>query len=192
MRKLLLTVGAVAVLPQMALAHAGHYDSSAFLSGLTHPLGGADHVLAMVAVGLWAAVTGGRALWALPVAFVGAMLAGGGMGAMGINLPGVEPMILASIVLTGVLAALAWRAPLSVGVAVVAVFGLFHGHAHGTEGPASGLLTYAAGFALATMALHFAGLGLGVALNALSARMVTRAFGAGTAVAGLTLALVQG
>ena len=189
MRKLLLTVGAVAVLPQMALAHAGHHDSSAFLSGLMHPLGGADHVLAMVAVGLWAAVTGGRALWALPVAFVGAMLAGGGMGAMGIGLPGVEPMILASIVLTGVLAALAWRAPLAVGVAVVAVFGLFHGHAHGTEGPASGLLTYAAGFALATMALHLAGLGFGVALNALSARMVTRAFGAGTAFAGLALAM---
>ncbi|MDR7125647.1 HupE/UreJ family protein [Pseudotabrizicola sp. 4114] len=189
MKKLLLTVGAIAVLPQMALAHVGHHDSPAFLSGVMHPVGGADHVLAMVAVGLWAAVTGGRALWALPLGFVGAMLAGGGMGAAGIALPGVEPMILASIVLTGLLAALAWRAPMAVGLAVVAVFGLFHGHAHGTEGPASGLLTYAAGFALSTMALHLAGLGLGLALNALSARMATRALGAGTAFAGLALAI---
>jgi len=192
MRKLLLTMGAIAVLPQVALAHVGDHGGSSFISGVMHPMGGADHVLAMVAVGLWAAVTGGRALWALPLAFVGAMLAGGGLGAMGIGLPGVEPMILASIVLLGVLAALAWRAPLAVGVGIVAVFGLFHGHAHGTEGPASGLLTYAAGFALATMALHLAGLGLGLGLNALSAHGATRALGAGTAVAGLALAIAQG
>lgn len=188
MKKLLLTLGTMALLPQMALAHPGHHEGSAFLSGVMHPMGGADHVLAMVAVGLWAAVTGGRALWALPLGFVGAMLAGGGLGALGLALPGVEPMILASIVLIGVLAALAWRAPLLVGVGIVAAFGLFHGHAHGTEGPSSGLLIYTAGFGLATMALHAAGLGLGLALNALSARGATRALGAGTALAGLAMA----
>ncbi|MDO9637722.1 MAG: HupE/UreJ family protein [Pseudotabrizicola sp.] len=188
MKKLAFILGAAALLPQVALAHVGDHGGSPFMSGVMHPVGGADHVLAMVAVGLWAAVTGGRALLALPLAFVGAMLAGGALGAMGVGLPGVEPMILASIVLLGVLAALAWRAPLALGVAIVAAFGLFHGHAHGTEGPASGLLIYAAGFALATMALHLAGLGLGLALNALSARGVTRAFGAGTAIAGLALA----
>lgn len=188
MKKLAFIFGAAAVLPQVALAHVGDHGGSPFMSGVMHPVGGADHVLAMVAVGLWAAVTGGRALLALPLAFVGAMLVGGGLGAMGIGLPGVEPMILASIVLIGVLAALAWRAPLVVGAGLVAAFGLFHGHAHGTEGPAAGLLIYGAGFALATMALHLAGLGLGLALNALSARGATRALGAGTAIAGLALA----
>ncbi|MFN4156428.1 MAG: HupE/UreJ family protein [Paracoccaceae bacterium] len=188
MKRLLLSFGAMALLPQAAFAHVGNQGGSAFLSGVMHPVAGADHVLAMVAVGLWAAVTGGRALWALPLGFVGAMLAGGGLGAVGVGLPGVEPMILASIVLIGVLAALAWRAPLAVGVGIVAVFGLFHGHAHGTEGPDSGLLVYTAGFAIATMALHVVGLGLGLALNALSARGATRALGAGTAIAGLALA----
>ncbi|MCU0898970.1 MAG: HupE/UreJ family protein [Cypionkella sp.] len=172
-----------------ALAHDGHPSGAPFLSGLLHPVGGADHVLAMIAVGLWAAVSGGRALWALPLGFVAAMLAGGAMGALGAGLPGVEPMILASIVLIGVLAALALRLPLALCVAVVAVFGLFHGHAHGTEGPAAGLAAYAAGFALATAALHGAGLALGLVLQALSARGVARAFGAGTAVAGLALAM---
>lgn len=188
MKKLLLTLGTLALLPQMALAHVGHPGGSAFLSGAMHPVGGVDHLLAMVAVGLWAAVTGGRALWALPVGFVGAMLAGGGLGALGVDVPGVEPMILASIVLIGVLAALAWQAPLVVGVGIVAAFGLFHGHAHGTEGPASGVVNYAAGFGLATLALHAAGLGLGLALNALSARGATRALGAGAALGGLALA----
>lgn len=188
MKRFSLLLAAAALVPQIALAHVGDHGGSPFLSGVMHPVGGADHVLAMVAVGLWAAVTGGRALLALPLAFVAAMLAGGGLGATGIGLPGVEPMILASIVLIGLLAALAWRAPLALGVGIVTVFGLFHGHAHGTEGPAAGLMVYGAGFALTTMALHLAGLGLGLALNALSARGATRALGAGTAVAGLALA----
>ncbi|MDP2081478.1 MAG: HupE/UreJ family protein [Pseudotabrizicola sp.] len=187
MKKLALTLGSVALLPQAALAHVGDHGASLFVSGVMHPLGGTDHVLAMVAVGLWAAVTAGRALWALPLGFVGAMLAGGALGAMGLVLPGVEPMILASIVLLGVAAALAWRAPLAVGVGIVAAFGLFHGHAQGTEGPAAGLLSYGAGFAFATMALHGAGVALGLGLNALSVRGAARAFGAGTAVAGLAL-----
>ncbi|MFN3846034.1 MAG: HupE/UreJ family protein, partial [Paracoccaceae bacterium] len=182
MKKLLLSFGTMALLPQTVLAHAGHPEGSAFFSGVMHPVGGADHVLAMVAVGLWAAVTGGRALVALPLAFVGAMLTGAGLGFVGLGLPGVESMILASIVLIGVLAALAWRAPLAIGVGIVAVFGLFHGHAHGTEGPASGMLAYGTGFALATMVLHITGLGLGLALTALSARGATRALGAGTAL----------
>ncbi|NEX45641.1 HupE/UreJ family protein [Pseudotabrizicola algicola] len=188
MKRLMLTLGTSVLLPQAAAAHVGDHGVSDFISGVLHPVSGADHVLAMVAVGLWAAVSGGRALWALPLGFVAAMLVGGGLGALGLGLPGVEPMILASSVLLGVLAALAWRAPLAVGVAIVAGFGLFHGHAHGTEGPTSGVLAYAAGFGLATMGLHLGGVGLGVALNRLS----VRALGAGTAVAGLALAFVQG
>lgn len=190
MKKLLLTCGGIALMPQMAFAHLGDHGGSAIVSGLMHPVGGADHVLAMVAVGLWAAVTGGRALWALPLGFIGAMLAGGGLAATGIELPWVEPMILASILLLGVLAALAWRAPAMVGVGIVAIFGLFHGHAHGTEGPDAGLLMYGVGFALATMALHLVGLTLGLGLSAVSARGATRALGAGTVFAGLALAFV--
>lgn len=188
MNKFAPAFGLATAAPQIAFAHAGHVHAAPFWSGLLHPLGGADHVLAMVAVGLWAAVSGGRAVIALPLGFVAAMLAGGALGAQGISLPLVEPMILASIVLIGIAAALAWRAPLAVGLAVVAAFGLFHGHAHGTEGPAGALPLYATGFALATLALHGAGLGLGLALNALAARGVVRALGAGSAVAGLALA----
>jgi urease accessory protein len=150
-------------------------------------LGGADHVLAMLAVGLWAALTGGRAMWAMPLAFVGALLAGGAMGATGIALPGVEPMILASILVLGGAVALALRLPLPVALAGIAVFGLAHGFAHGAEGPAVGFAAYAAGFVLATAGLHIAGLVAGLALR--RAVPVTRALGALTAAAGAALAL---
>jgi urease accessory protein len=190
MKTPLLALGSVALLPQAALAHAGDHGAAPFLAGALHPLGGADHVLAMVAVGLLAAVSGGRALWALPAGFAGAMLVGGLLGATGVGLHGVEPMILASVVLTGVLAALALRLPLAAMVAVVAGFGLFHGHAHGAEGPAAGLALYAAGFGLTTLALHLAGLATGLALEAAARRGAIRVLGAGTAVAGLVLAFV--
>ncbi|MFN3822822.1 MAG: HupE/UreJ family protein [Pseudorhodobacter sp.] len=172
------------LMPTMALSHPGHGNEGAFLSGLSHPLGGLDHVLAMLAVGLWAGITGGRAFWALPVVFVAAMIAGGVIGAMGASLPMVEPMILASIIVTGALAALALRPGLAASLAVVAVFGLFHGHAHGTEGPASGLALYAFGFALATMALHLAGL----ALVRAAPQHLARAAAAVTSVGGAALA----
>lgn len=135
--------------PTMALAHAGH-DEGSFLSGLTHPVGGADHVLAMLAVGLMAAQWSGRALWALPVAFVLAMVAGGLAGAAGLPFPAVEPMILASIIVLGVLVALALRPRLGRVLPLVALFGAAHGWAHGAEGPDAGLALYALGFALAT------------------------------------------
>jgi len=172
------------LMPGMAFAHPGHGNEGAFLSGLSHPLGGLDHVLAMLAVGLWAGIMGSRALWALPVMFVAAMIAGGAMGAMGINLPMVEPMILASIIVTGALAALALRPGLAVSLAIVAAFGLFHGHAHGTEGPATGLALYAFGFAVATMALHLAGL----ALVRAAPQHIARATAATTSVGGAVLA----
>ena len=178
----------VLLLPAAALAHPGHVAASPFASGLGHPLGGLDHVLAMLAVGLWAATTGGRALWAMPLAFVLAMLGGGALGAAGLPFPAVEPMILASIVLLGAAVALALRPTLPLALGAIALFGLAHGHAHGAEGPASGLMLYAGGFMLATAALHGAGLlaGLGLArLNGLASRLL----GGGTALAGLVLAL---
>lgn len=171
---------AAMLLPSAALAHPGHVEGSPFAAGISHPLGGADHLLAMVAVGLWAASIGGRAVWALPLTFVAAMIAGGVLGTAGAHLPLVEPMILASSVVIGTAIALAFRPGLAATLPVIALFGLMHGHAHGVEGPARGLLAYAAGFAMATAALHLAGIGLG--------RLpLVRWLGAATAAAGLVL-----
>ncbi len=173
------------LLPSAALAHPGHGgDAGAFAQGWMHPLGGADHVLAMVAVGLWAATaTDRRGLWALPLVFVAAMVLGGALGAAGLHLPAVEPMILASSVVLGLAAALALRPSLAGALPMVALFGVMHGHAHGAEGPAAGLAAYAAGFVLATAALHLAGIGLG-RLGA------ARTLGAATAAAGAALAVL--
>lgn len=176
---------AAILLPSAALAHPGHvHDEAQFMHGLAHPVGGADHLLAMVALGLLAAQLGGRAVWALPVTFVGAMLAGGAMGAGGMGLPVVEPMILASVVILGVLVAMAARLPMAALVPMVALFGAAHGWAHGAEGPATGLPLYAAGFALATMALHLGGIAFG---RLLSRGLELRVLGGGTALAGLAL-----
>lgn len=171
-------------LPSVALAHAGHGGGS-FLAGLSHPLGGLDHGLAMVAVGILAAQTGGRALWAAPASFVLAMVAGGIIGFAGLPFPAVEPMILASIILLGVMVALAVRLPLVAVVPLIAVFGAAHGWAHGTEGPEAGLALYAAGFALATTVLHLAGLAAG----RLVAEVPLRVMGAAAALAGALLAV---
>ncbi|WP_434612679.1 HupE/UreJ family protein [Tabrizicola sp. M-4] len=184
-RSSLIPSALLATVPAVVFAHQGH--GSGFLSGLGHPVGGMDHLLAMLAVGLWAAMLGGRAVWALPISFVAAMLAGGALGLSGLPLPGVEPMILASVVLLGVAAALALRLPMGWAVLAVAAFGLFHGHAHGAEGPQTGLALYAAGFALATMGLHLVGLALGLGLGRLAASGTLRMLGLGTALGGLSL-----
>jgi len=191
MRKTFLAAAAApallaAAMPTAALAHAGH-DTGSFMSGMMHPVGGLDHVLAMVAVGLWAAQTGGRAIWAAPLALVGAMLAGGSLGMAGVGFPAVEPMILASIAILGAAVALAVRVPLAPALAVIALFGVAHGHAHGAEGPATGMAAYGLGFALATAALHGAGLALGFGLARLAGSV--RLLGLGAAGAGLALAI---
>lgn len=179
-------IGLALVLPSMAQAHVGAHGAG-FAAGLAHPVDGADHVLAMLAVGLWAALTGGRALWAMPLAFVAALLAGGGLSAAGVVPPGVEPMILASVVGLGAAVALALRLPLPAALSGIAVFGFAHGLAHGAEGPAAGFAAYAAGFALATSGLHLTGLAFGLASRKLVG--LTRAMGALTAAAGAVLAL---
>lgn len=184
MKKFLLTLTAMTALPGAALAHAGH-ETGSFAAGAFHPLSGADHVLAMVAVGLWAAQTGGRALWAMPAGFVGAMLLGGAMGAGGIAFPAVEPMILASIIILGALVALAGKLPLTAALPLIALFGAAHGWAHGAEGPGSGMLSYALGFGLVTAALHGAGIVLGRGLGALA----LRGLGGAAALSGLALAV---
>jgi urease accessory protein len=186
MRNVLMLV--LMILPGVALAHPGHGFGSQFAEGLGHPVGGLDHVLAMIAVGLWAAVTGGRAIWAMPVTFVKAMLLGGALGWAGVGLPAVEPMITASIVLLGIAAALAWQPQMPVALAGIAVFGLFHGHAHGVEGPQIGLISYGLGFAISTMGLHLAGLIGGVGLVRIERTVVARGVGGAVALGGLAFA----
>ena len=177
------------LVPGTAFAHTGHAGDHPFLSGLTHPAFGTDHLRATVAVGLWAAVIGGRAMWALPAAFVSAMLLGGLLGSAGVPLPGVEPMILASIVLLGVVAALSVKPDMIYALVFVAIFGIFHGHAHGAEGPGTGLATYAAGFAIMTMALHLVGIGFGAVVMRFAHGVLPRIAGGLTALGGVFLAV---
>ena len=183
MRRILL---ALILTPSAALAHPGHGDAG-LLAGITHPLGGADHLLAMVALGLLAAQLGGRAMLALPLAFVAAMVLGAGLGAGGVAMAGVEPMILASVVVLGALVALALRPHLALVVAMAAVFGAAHGFAHGAEGGAS--VAYALGFTATTALLHGAGIALGLALQRALTGWPLRALGGATTVAGLALVI---
>lgn len=193
MKKSITILAALLLAAGTAPAHA-HLDPGAhgsLVAGFSHPLFGTDHVLAMVAVGLWAAMLGGRAPWAVPAAFVGVMLAGFLAAMAGLPLPFVEPAILASVVAIGLLVALAVPVPVGVGMAIVGFFALFHGHAHGGEIGAATTAGYAAGFALATALLHAAGVaaGLGAArlFSGHAGRLVTRAAGGATAAAGVWL-----
>lgn len=175
-------------LPALALADPGG-GAGSIAGGLAHPLAGADHVLAMVAVGLWAVQAGGAALWLFPSAFVTAMLAGGALGFAGVPLPAVEPVILASVIILGAAVALALRPPLPFALAAITIFGVAHGHAHGVEGPAVGILAYAQGFALATAFLHLAGIGLGRLLSRAASPAALRTLGALSAGAGVALSV---
>jgi len=146
-------------LPTAALAHTGHGEASGFVHGFMHPVGGLDHVLAMVAVGVFAYFLGGKALWLVPLSFVGMMAVGFLLGLGQVDVPFVELGIALSSVVIG--AAAAWGRPMPVAAAMslVGVFAIFHGHAHGAEMPVdtSGL-AYAAGFIVATALLHAAGI----------------------------------
>ena len=194
LQRTVLALVALAAATIPAAAHVGPEAHGSVLSGLTHPLFGLDHILAMVAVGLWATMLGGRALWLVPSAFVGTMAIGFVLPIVGVALPLVEPAILASVVVLGLLVAAAVRVPAGAGMALVAAFALFHGFAHGAElGTASGI-GFAGGFIASTMALHAIGIAIG--LVALASPLVGRAgpglvrlAGAGTAVAGLALAV---
>lgn len=171
-----------------AVAHVegGHTGAGGFLSGLHHPVSGLDHVVAMVAVGLWGAQLGAPAVWLLPVAFPLVMALGGLAGVLGLPLPGVEAGIALSGVVLGLMVALAVRPPLGLALALVAAFAVLHGHAHGTELPAFGVpILYAAGFVIATGVLHLAGIAVGLAGR--------RPLGAGLVRAGgVTVVLVGG
>ena len=170
-----------------ALAHVDPLAHGSVAAGFTHPIFGPDHVLAMVAVGLWAAMLGGRAIWAVPAAFVGAMAFGFLLSLAAMPLPMVEPMILTSVIIMGVLVALAIRLPMAAGMALVAALALFHGHAHGTEMGGAGALAYLAGFASATTLLHGTGLILGLTLARIAQGVALRGFGGTVAALGTAL-----
>ena len=177
---------ALLLTPAIAFAHPGHGDNG-LIAGISHPLGGLDHLLAMLAVGLWAAQQQGAARWVLPCTFVGTLLMGGLLGFEGLNLPALESGIAASVLALGLAVALAVRPPLSVAVAATALFALFHGVAHGLELPdMSSPWTYAAGFVVATAALHAAGYAVVRVLPQAAAPLV-RVAGAASAVTGAWL-----
>ena len=184
------TLGAILFLAAAmpAYAHVGAGSTSSFAAGFAHPLSGLDHMTVMIAVGLWAVLRGGRAVLAWPLAFVGVMLVGAALGMQHVPVPFVEPGILASVVALGLLVALAIDLPVSAGVAIIGLFALFHGHAHGTEVPENaGGLDYMAGFAVATALLH--GIGIAAALGlGLRFRGLVRAAGAACAAVGVGLA----
>src|SRR5262249_52208208 len=163
--------------------------ASSFVSGFAHPLHGADHLLAMMAVGVWGAMAGGRAIRVWPIAFVATMPAGFAAAAAGLVVPLVGTAIWASVVLLGLLVALAARAPLWSGAAIIGLFAFFHGHAHGTEAASASLTGYAIGLAIATGALHAGGIGLCRAAGGSGGAVALRAMGAAAALGGI-LAMV--
>lgn len=145
-----------------ALAHEASGAAGGFSSGFFHPLAGPDHLVAMVAVGLWGAFLGRPALWLLPVVFPLVMAAGGAAGVLGVPLPGVEVGIAVSAIALGAAVAWGWRAPLALAAVMVAAFAVFHGHAHGTELPlAADPIAYSLGFVVSTGLLHLCGIALG-------------------------------
>lgn len=179
---------ALALMAGPALAHTGHGDANGFLHGLQHPLFGPDHLLAMLAVGLWSGFVLPARFWAGAAAFLGAMAAGAGLSWGGIGFPAVETVILASVVVFGLLTLMARRGQAewitAASLAAIAVFASAHGHAHATE--ASGqALAYLAGFLLSTAALHL--LGIGIARSVAARPVMQRAVGAGIALSGLVM-----
>jgi urease accessory protein len=166
-KTLLRSIALVAlVLPTTAIAHTGVGDTHGFVHGFMHPLGGVDHILAMVAVGLFAAQLGGRALWLVPASFIGTMALAEAAGATGIPLPFVEVGIAVSVITLGLIVAFGAKPPMAVAIALVAFFAIFHGHAHGAELPADASgLAYGAGFVVATVFLHAIGIGIGLVLG---------------------------
>ncbi|HXV23232.1 MAG TPA: HupE/UreJ family protein [Alphaproteobacteria bacterium] len=192
-RRLLCLVLAVCLAPSAAFAHTGIGESSGLMHGLMHPLWGLDHQLAMILVGIFAYQLGGRALWLVPLTFVTVMALGGLLGVNGMALPFVEIGIALSVVILGAIVAFGIKAPVAAAMALVGLFAIFHGHAHGTEMPldASGA-AYGLGFMLATALLHAAGIVIGLLIGMAAKPLgqnVYRAVGGLASLAGVALLL---
>lgn len=168
-----------------AWPHEAAGSIGGFVSGFLHPILGWDHVIAMVGVGLWGALLGAPAIWLLPIVFPLVMAAGGALGVAGVPVPAVETGIAVSAIVLGAMVVAALRPPLWVAAAVVGVFAVFHGHAHGTELPqAANPLTYSAGFVVATGLLHLGGIGFGGLARWPAGEIAVRAAGGAIALAG--------
>lgn len=181
------------VLSTPASAHVGTGEAHGFMHGLSHPIGGLDHVLAMVAVGLLAANLGGRAMWLVPAAFVLMMAAGGALAMSHVEVPYVELGIAASVVVLGLAVTLRLPLPTMAAMALVGFFAIFHGFAHGAEMPADASgASYAAGFMLATALLHAIGIGIGLAIARIRTGSVDASQLGGAAVSLAGVALIGG
>ena len=187
MKNKLATMLALSVYIPAANAHTLGTNGVGFISGLAHPFMGLDHLLAMIAIGLWAAQTGGSALWRLPLSFIAMMAAAAAVGACGFSLPSLEPLIAGSVVLLGLMVLFAIRLPVNTSMGLVGLFAVFHGYAHGLEMPQAGsALLYGGGFVLATALLHLTGIVLGKV--AYRQQLLSRLSGFLIAIAGLYLA----
>ena len=170
MRKILSTTfrigglaAAIAGVPELAFAHEQAGVAGGLASGFVHPLLGPDHLIAMVAVGLWGAQLGNPAIWMLPVTFPVVMALGGMLGVAGVPIPLIEIGIATSAIVLGAMVAARVRPPLWLAGVIVGAFAVFHGHAHGTELPsAANPLAYGVGFVVATGLLHLAGIAIGI------------------------------
>jgi len=192
LKRLPLAAAVFAAATAPAFAHLNPEEHGSFMAGVSHPLFGLDHILVMVAVGLWAAQiavgeSSRKALFLVPAAFVGMMACGFFLAVSGTELPFVEPAILASVIALGLLVAMATRLPTAACAAIVGLFALFHGHAHGGELGSAGALQFGIGFMIATTFLHVAGIALGFGIARFSP-YVARILGGITALAGLSLA----
>lgn len=173
--------------PMIAHAHSETGVVGGFLSGFLHPLTGVDHIVAMVAVGIWGAFLGAPAMWLLPVIFPLVMAFGGALGILGLPLPGVEAAIALSGIVLGLMIVLTARPPLWVASLLVGFFAIFHGYAHGAELPqAANAMTYALGFVIATGLLHLGGIAIGLLIRWPWGRLAVRACGAVIAATGFS------
>lgn len=182
-RALAITVLVLLAVP--AFAHPQKGEAVGFLTGFRHPISGFDHVLAMVAVGLWGAQLGTPAIWLLPVAFPMVMAVGGMLGLMGVPIPGIEYGIALSAIMLGAAVMFEYRPKLGIAAALVGFFAIFHGHAHGTElPPGQSAMLYSIGFVIATGCLHAVGIGIGAVHRWDWGKKALRAAGALVAVGG--------
>lgn len=180
-----LAIVAGVVASEPALAHTAGNSTAGFVAGFLHPPSGLDHLLAMVSVGIWGAELGAPAIWLLPIGFPLIMAVGGALGVIGVPLPAGELLIALSVLVLGTLVASARKVPIAVALAIVGVFAVAHGHAHGVELPNSAdALAFTVGFVLATGLLHLAGIAIGLLTRWPSGVIAIRACGVAVALAG--------
>ena len=183
----LLLISLLIVMPEIALAHAPEGAGGGFVTGFLHPIMGVDHLVAMVAVGLWGAFLGERALWILPIVFPSIMAVGAAFGIVGLEIPLVEFVIALSGIVLGALIALRVRAPLAIAMVLVGIFAIFHGYAHGVEMPEQiSAITYSAGFVIGTGLLHLAGVAIGFTTRLPRGELLVRGCGGVISAIGLS------